>query len=459
MQNPKYPFMNIERVKHIYRPTQERIRDFREVEGKINESEIRRQATRCMNCGIPFCHGKGCPLGNLIPDMNNAVAKGDDRLAWEILSSTSPFPEFTSRICPALCEGSCTEGLDREAVMVRQIEKHIVETAFAEGWVKPAEPEKRNGRKVFIIGSGPSGLAAAHFLNKEGFEVTVLEKNQHPGGLLRYGIPDFKLSKQIVERRIQLLKEAGIRFICGTTAGTDVSAAYLHQRCDALLIANGTPVPRDLTIPGRELSGIHFALELLQGQNRAVSGERPEPPVHAAGKKVLVIGGGDTGSDCVGTAHRQKASEVTQIEIMPRPPETRSASTPWPEWPYLLRTSSSHEEGCIRRWNLASRRFVGQDGHITGVEVVPVEWELSPLGRPLKFHEIPEGKPEIIEADLVLLAMGFLRRDRAAVLASFGLEDTPSVFLAGDAANGPSLVVRAIVDGMKAAEQIRRFLS
>ena len=459
MKQTNYPFMRIERLHHIYRPVKERIRDFDEVEGQIGEEEVRRQSSRCMNCGIPFCHGKGCPLGNLIPDMNAAVHQGDDHLAWEILSSTSPFPEFTSRICPALCEGSCTEGLDQEPVMVRQIEKRIVETAFSEGWIQPAKPEKRNGGKISIIGSGPSGLAAAQTLNQAGFEVTVWEKNQYPGGLLRYGIPDFKLAKRVVERRIRLMEEAGIRFMCGTAAGTDVSAAYLHKRCDALLIANGTPVPRDLPIPGRELAGIHFALELLQSQNRVCSGEQSKPAVHAAGKKVLVIGGGDTGSDCVGTANRQGALCVTQIEIMPRPPETRSPSTPWPEWPYQLRTSSSHEEGCVRRWNLASKRFLGRNGRIAGVEVVPVEWEFSPSGSPRKFHEIPGAENEVLEADLVLLAMGFLRRDRSTVLADFGLPDDPNIFIAGDAANGPSLVVRAIADGMKAAEQIKRFFS
>ncbi len=451
-------FMNIERIAHVYRPVAERVRDFNEVETPLTEQQLAEQSARCMGCGIPFCHGMGCPLGNLIPDFNEAVHKGDWKQAWDLLSATSSFPEFTSRICPALCEGSCTGGLNLEPVMIRQIEKAIVETAFANGWVKPAVPAKRTGKKVIIAGAGPAGLAAAVLLNQAGHSVTIYEKNKFPGGLLRYGIPDFKLNKEIIERRMRILEESGIEFVLGTEVGTDVSAEYLRKRCDALLITCGTPVPRDLKIPGRELKGIHFALEFLQGQNRVNSGELSELPVSAKGKRVLVIGGGDTGSDCVGTANRQGARSVTQIEIMPRPPEKRSESTPWPNWPYLLRTSSSHEEGCVRRWEIQSRKFNGKNGSVASVDIVPVRWTLSPFGRPLKFEELAD-KAETIEADLVLLALGFLKLDRAAMLERLKLADMPEVFIAGDSANGPSLVVRAIADGRNAAAQIDRYLA
>lgn len=451
-------FMNIERIAHVYRPAAERVRDFNEVEAPLTAQQLAEQSARCMGCGIPFCHGTGCPLGNLVPDFNEAVHKGDWKQAWDLLSSTSSFPEFTSRICPALCEGSCTEGLNLEPVMIRQIEKAIVETAFANGWVKTSVPAKRTGKKVIIAGAGPAGLAAAVLLNQAGHSVTVYEKNKFPGGLLRYGIPDFKLNKEIIERRMRILEESGIEFVLGTEIGTDVSAEYLRKRCDALLITCGTPVPRDLKIPGRELKGIHFALEFLQGQNRVNSGELPGLPVSAKGKRVLVIGGGDTGSDCVGTANRQGARSVTQIEIMPRPPEKRSESTPWPNWPYILRTSSSHEEGCVRRWDIQSRKFNGKNGSVESVDIVPVRWTLSPFGKPLKFEELAD-KAETIEADLVLLALGFLKLDRAAMLERLKLADMPEVFIAGDSANGPSLVVRAIVDGRKAAAQIDRYLS
>lgn len=451
-------FMNIERIAHVYRPAAERVRDFNEVEAPLTAQQLAEQSARCMGCGIPFCHGAGCPLGNLVPDFNEAVHKGDWKQAWDLLSSTSSFPEFTSRICPALCEGSCTEGLNLEPVMIRQIEKAIVETAFANGWVTPAVPAKRTGKKVIIAGAGPAGLAAAVLLNQAGHSVTLYEKNKFPGGLLRYGIPDFKLNKEIIERRMRILEESGIEFVLGTEVGADVSAEYLRKRCDALLITCGTPVPRDLKIPGRELKGIHFALEFLQGQNRVNSGELSELPISAKGKRVLVIGGGDTGSDCVGTANRQGARSVTQIEIMPRPPEKRSDSTPWPNWPYMLRTSSSHEEGCVRRWDIQSRKFNGKNGSVASVDIIPVRWTLSPFGKPLKFEELAD-KAETIEADLVLLALGFLKLDRAAMLERLKLADMPEVFIAGDSANGPSLVVRAIVDGRKAAAQIDHYLS
>ncbi len=444
------------RIHDIYRPVAERKRDFREVERILTQDEVREQTERCQKCGIPFCHGAGCPLGNLVPDQNRAVARGDFWLAYELLSANSDFPEFTSRICPALCEAACARQLDEESVMVRQTEKLIIETAFAKGWVVPRPPAKENGKRVAVIGAGPAGLSAAVTLRRRGWTVTVYEREKHIGGLVRYGIPFFKLDKAVIERRRKIMEAEGIKFVTGVDVGTDVTANYLAKANDAVVVAIGTPAARDLKIPGRDLDGIHLALEFLGGQNRALGGEIDENPINANGKRVLVIGGGDTGSDCVGTAIRQGAASVTQIEIMPKPPEERSASTPWPEWPYQLRTSSSHKEGCERRWNLNSLRFTG-DGAVSGVEVETVEWEFSPEGRPLKFAAKPDTK-ETIAADLVLLAMGFtgVPKDNP-VVAQLGLSQTPrtalvpdpqrNIYCVGDCASGASLVVRAIASG------------
>ena len=448
----------MKRIHDIYRPTDERKRDFKEVERMLSPDEARKQTERCQNCGIPFCHGAGCPLGNLVPDQNRAVFAGDLRRAYDLLSANSDFPEFTSRICPALCEASCVRQLDEESVMVRQTEKLIIETAFAKGWVVPRPPVKENGRKVAIIGAGPAGLSAAVTLRRRGWTVTVYEREKDIGGLLRYGIPYFKLDKRIISRRRKILEAEGVRFVTGVNVGVDVTADYLARANHALVIAIGTPAARDLKIPGRELSGIHLALEYLGGQNRALGGEIAENPISAKGKRVLVIGGGDTGSDCVGTAIRQGAASVTQIEIMPKPPEERSSSTPWPEWPYQLRTSSSHKEGCERRWNLKSLRFVSTaESSVSGVEVETVEWEFSPEGRPLRFVA-KAGTKETIAADLVLLAMGFtgVPKDNP-IVAQLGLAETPrtslisdpprNIYCVGDCANGASLVVRAIASG------------
>ena len=436
---------------------EERKADWREVELVLSDSELKEQTSRCMNCGQPFCHAYGCPLGNLVPDQNRAVAQGDWKRAYELLSVNSDFPEFTSRICPALCEASCVHGLDEEAVMIRQSEKRIIETAFANGWVLPRLPEKENGKSVAVIGAGPSGLSAAVTLRRRGWAVTVYEKRANIGGLVRYGIPCFKLDKSIIDRRRKILEAEGIKFVTGTEVGKDVSAEWLARRFDAVVVAIGTPAARDLKIPGRELGGIHLALELLEGQNKFLTGESSEKPIDANGKDVLVIGGGDTGSDCVGTSIRHGAKSVTQIEIMPKPPEGRDASTPWPLWPYMLRTSSSHKEGCQRRWNLNSIRFVGEEGHVTGVEVETVEWEFSKEGRPLRFHSVPNTK-EIIKADLVFLAMGFtgVAPDNP-IIAQLGLSQTPrtalisdparNIFCVGDCASGASLVVRALASG------------
>ena len=447
----------MQRIHDIYRPVEERTRDWREVERPLADGEIREQVARCMNCGQPFCHAYGCPLGNLVPDQNRAAAQGDWRRAWELLSARSDFPEFTSRVCPALCEASCVHNLDAEAVSIRQSEKRIVETAFARGWVAPRPPARENGRRAAVIGAGPAGLSAAVTLRRRGWAVTVYERRAQIGGLLRYGIPCFKLDKALVDRRRALMEAEGVRFVTGVEVGRDVSAAWLARRHDAVVVAIGTPAARDLPIPGRDLAGVHFALELLEGQNRFLAGELPAPPVDAKGRRVLVIGGGDTGSDCVGTARRQGAASVTQIEIMPKPPETRAASTPWPLWPYVLRTSSSHLEGCDRRWSLNSLRFVGEGGRVAGVEVETVEWSFSPDGRPAKFAPVP-GTGETIPADLVLLAMGFTGVPKdGPLVAQLGLAQTPrtalvsdparNLFCVGDCTTGASLVVRAIASG------------
>ena len=462
----------MQRIHDIYRPTNERVNDWREVERALTDEELKEQTSRCMNCGQPFCHAYGCPLGNLVPDQNRAVAQGDWKRAYALLSANSDFPEFTSRICPALCEASCVHGLDEEAVMVRQSEKRIIETAFANGWVVPRPPENENGKSVAVIGAGPAGLSAAVTLRRRGFAVTVYERRKNIGGLLRYGIPCFKLDKALIDRRRKVLEAEGIRFVTDCEVGKDVSADWLKREHDAVVVAIGTPAARDLKIPGRELGGIHLALELLEGQNRFLTGEIAEPPISAKGKKVLVIGGGDTGSDCVGTSIRQGAASVTQIEIMPKPPEERDASTPWPLWPYMLRTSSSHKEGCERRWNLNSLRFVENSANsaspretktVAGVEVETVEWEFTPEGRPAKFHSVPNTK-ELIEADLVFLAMGFTGVPAEnPIVSQLKLAQTPrtaliadparNIFCVGDCASGASLVVRALASG-KAIEGV-----
>ena len=446
----------MERIHDYYRPADERKHDFNEVERLLSTDELRPQVERCLACGVPFCHGYGCPLGNLVPDQNRAVAHGDLRKAYELLSVNSDFPEFTARICPALCESCCAHQLDEESVMVRQSEKLIIETAFAKGWVVPRPPASENGKRAAVIGAGPAGLSAAVTLRRKGWAVTVYEKNHDIGGLLRYGIPCFKLDKSVIDRRRKILEEEGIVFRTDTEVGTDVSAEYLKRTNDAIVIAIGTPAARDLKIPGRELGGIHLALEFLGGQNRFLTGETDSNPISAKGKRVLVIGGGDTGSDCVGTAIRHGAKSVTQIEIMPKPPAARSPSTPWPLWPDELRTSSSHLEGCERRWNLNSLRFLGE-GAVTGVEVETVDWSFTAEGKPIKFTP-QAGSKETIETDLVLLAMGFtgVPTDHP-IVRQLGLKQTPrtalvsdpssGIYCVGDCQSGASLVVRALASG------------
>lgn len=466
-------FLDIPRVASTYRDKEERLKDFAEVEVQPSIDTLKEQARRCMSCGIPFCHGMGCPLKNDIPEINLAVAEGRFEDAWNLLSSTSSFPEFTSRICPALCEGSCTEGLDLEAVTIRQLEHLVTEQAFARGLVKPQVPAHRTGKGVAVIGGGPAGLAVAARLNSYGHSVTVLEANAKAGGLLRYGIPDFKLDKKVIDRRVEIMEKSGIAFKYNTRVGIDVTFDSMKKEFDAMVFAVGTPVYRDLPVEGRELEGIYPALDYLTRQNRLVSNEPYDGiEIDAKGKHVVVIGGGDTGSDCVGTANRQGAASVTQIEIMPMPPEARSESTPWPQWPYLLRTSSSHKEGCSRDWNVATKFFAGEDGKVKELHAVRVEWEFSPEGKPLRFTEVPNSE-FVLKADLVMLALGFVGFDSAKVAERFGFELTErnwvkadatgattldGVFVSGDAVTGPSLVVRCIANGRSVADSVDTYL-
>ena len=444
MGNPK-AFLSVPRQEAGYRPLHDRILDFGEVEQTLNTGERRLQASRCMDCGVPFCHW-ACPLGNRPPEFQDALYKGKWKEAYEILTLTNDFPEFTGRICPALCEKSCVLNLTIDApVTIREDEGAIVEAAFREGYVVPVVPE-RNGKKVAVIGSGPAGLAAANQLNRKGYEVTVFEKLEYPGGLLRFGIPNFKLNKAIIDRRVDVMKAEGIKFV----VNADIDVTKLPEGFDAYAVCTGTPEARDLKIEGRELKGIYFALEMLAQQNRVLAGQTfsKDERVTAKGKKVLVIGGGDTGSDCIGTSIRQGAVSVTQIEIMPKPPVGHNPATPWPQWPQVLRTSSSHKEGCVRRWCLSSTKFIGKDGKVTGVEVEEVEWLPNPEGgRPIMK---PTGKKEVIKADIVLLAMGFLKPQQPQM--------PKNVFVAGDAATGASLVVRCIAGGRKVAAEIDKFL-
>lgn len=444
MGNPR-AFLTVPRKEAGYRPVHDRISDFGEVEQTLNTSDRKLQASRCMDCGVPFCHW-ACPLGNRPPEFQDAIYKGNWEEAYQILTRTNDFPEFTGRICPALCEKSCVLKLSMNApVTIREDEAAVIESAFREGYVQPKQ-YKRNGKKVAVIGSGPAGLAAANQLNKRGYEVTVFEKLEYIGGLLRFGIPNFKLHKPIIDRRVKLMEEEGITF----KVNQDINPAQLPEGFDAYCICTGTPQARDLKIPGRDLKGVYFALDMLAQQNRVLAGQTfsKDERVTAKGKHVLVIGGGDTGSDCIGTSNRQGALSVTQIEIMPKPPVGNNPATPWPQWPVVLKTSSSHEEGCTRRWCLTSNKFIGKDGKLTGVEVEEVEWTPSPDGgRPTMKAT---GKKEVIKADMVLLAMGFLRPEVP--------EHPANVFYAGDAATGASLVVRCIAGGRKAAADIDQFL-
>ena len=440
-------FLEVPRIEAGYRPIHDRIQDFGEVEQTLNTHDRKMQASRCMDCGVPFCHW-ACPLGNKTSEWNDALYKGEWQLAYRLLNSTNDFPEFTGRICPALCEKACVLNLtDHAPTTNRENEAAITEAAWRENYIVPQTYE-RNAKKVAVIGAGPAGLVAANRLNKKGYLVTVFEKNEAPGGLLRYGIPNFKLNKKIIDRRIALLEQEGIVFKYNSPI--DVNA--LPEGFDAYVLSTGTPEARDLKIPGRELKGVHLAFELLSQQNRVLAGMEfsKEERVTAKGKDVLVIGGGDTGSDCIGTSHRQGCKSVTQIEIMPRPIDgPEDPQNPWPNYPRVMKTTSSHEEGCVRRWNINSLEFLGKNGKLTGVKVQPIDWKPNPEGgRPIM---VEAGDPEIIKCEICFLAMGFLKPQHPQL--------PENVFVCGDAQNGASLVVRAMASGRDAAEKIDKFLN
>jgi len=455
-------------------PAQERVKNYNEFVGLYSDEKLNEQSARCMNCGIPFCHS-GCPLGNVIPEFNDAVYKANWEEAFTILSSTNNFPEFTGRICPAPCESACVLGINKPAVAIEEIEKHIIEIAFAKGFVKPYKPVIRTGKKVAVVGSGPAGLAAAAQLNKAGHEVTVFERDDRPGGLLRYGIPDFKLEKTVIERRISVMEQSGIIFKCNTEVGKDIEAKELTKDFDAVLLAGGSTIPRDLPIKGRELKGVYFAMEFLKQQNKRVSNiEVGAEDILATGKDVVVIGGGDTGSDCVGTSNRQGAKSILQFELMFKPADERTVNMPWPTYPMLLKTTTSHEEGCERYWGINTKEFIGdENGDLQQLKIVDVQWEVDALGRPVKFAEV-EGTERVIPCQRVFLAMGFVNPQYQGMLEQLGVKldgrnnvdaiegkfrtNVDKVFAAGDMRRGQSLVVWAISEGRESARKIDQFL-
>jgi glutamate synthase (NADPH/NADH) small chain len=471
MGNPK-AFLTIPRQEAGYRPVNDRIHDYGEVEQTLNNSDRRTQASRCMDCGVPFCHW-ACPIGNKQPEWQDMLYHGRWKDAYYVLEQTCDFPEFTGRICPALCEKSCVLSLSiHEPVTIRENEVAISEMAFREGFIQPVRPV-RNGKKVAVVGSGPAGMTVANQLNRMGFQVTVFEKDERPGGLLRYGIPNFKLGKVIVDRRISLMEAEGIEFKTKIKVGEDVAAKDIVASFDAVCIAIGCEAPRDLPVEGRNLKGVYFAMEFLSQQNRIL--QQMNVPkkdiIPAKDKYVLVIGGGDTGSDCVGTSNRHGAARITQIEIMPKPPVDLNPETPWPMYPHVLKTSSSHEEGCVRRWNLTTNKFIGEKGVLKGVEVEEVEWTQAKDGaRPAMK---PTGKKEILKADLAFLSMGFVNPVQDGLLKELGLQTTarltiatgddgltsyPNVFACGDATSGASLVVRAMASGRTTARAIEKYV-
>jgi glutamate synthase (NADPH/NADH) small chain len=455
-------------------PAAERVKNYNEFVNLYTDEKLNQQSARCMNCGIPFCHS-GCPLGNIIPEFNDAVYRENWEEAYHILSSTNNFPEFTGRICPAPCESACVLGINKPAVAIEEIEKHIIEIAYQKNLVKPTAPLIKSGKKVAVIGSGPAGLAAAAQLVKAGHAVTVYERDDKPGGLLRYGIPDFKLEKTVVERRIEVMEKDGVVFKLNSEVGVNVAADELLRSNDAVVLAGGSTIPRNLMIPGRELKGVHFAMDFLKQQNKRVSSITVDAEdILATGKDVVVIGGGDTGSDCVGTSNRQGAKSIKQFEVMFQPPAQRTQHMPWPTYPMVMKTTSSHEEGADRFWGVNTLEFLGDaEGNLRALKVVDVEWEQDFMGRPVKFNVI-EGSEREIPCQRVFLAMGFLYPQPAGLLAQLGVElderknvkakegvyrtNVSKVFAAGDMRRGQSLVVWAISEGRETARKVDEFL-
>jgi len=463
----------------------ERLKNFREFEERYTDEKLNQQAARCMNCGIPFCH-HGCPLGNIIPEFNDAVYRKDWKEAYEILNSTNNFPEFTGRICPAPCESACVLGINQPAVAIEEIEKHIIEIAFEKGFVKSRRPNMRTEKKIAVVGSGPAGLAAAVQLNHAGHHVTVFERDDAPGGLLRYGIPDFKLEKWVVDRRLKLMEEEGIVFKCNANVGVNISINDLLREYHAIVLAGGSTSPRDLKIPGRELKGVYFAMQFLKQQNKRIASKDPfananiesnifNEDILAIGKNVVVIGGGDTGSDCVGTSNRQGAKSVTQFELLPKPPNDRTQFMPWPTYPMILKTSSSHEEGVARQWAIATKEFIGdENGNLKALKIVDLEWKITEDGKPAQFVEIPASEREI-PCELALLAMGFVHPQHEGMLNELETEldergnvkatdksyqtNISKIFTAGDMRRGQSLVVWAINEGRECASSVCAFLN
>ncbi|HWA97297.1 MAG TPA: glutamate synthase subunit beta [Pirellulales bacterium] len=474
-------FMKFSRRHHDNQPVDERLRHYNEFLKVLPEAELRQQGARCMDCGIPFCH-TGCPLGNIIPDFNDLVYRGQWQEALERLHATNNFPEFTGRVCPAPCEAACVLGINEDPVAIKEIEMSIADRGFDEGWVVPEPPLTRTGKRVAVVGSGPAGLAAAQQLNRAGHDVTVFERADRPGGLLMYGIPDFKLEKSRVWRRIKQIEAEGVSFRTNANVGVNVSTDELRDNYDAMLLCGGSTAPRDLPIPGRQLRGIHFAMEFLPQQNKRNQGDTIDGPdaIFATDKDVIIIGGGDTGSDCTGTSNRHRARSVTQFELLPKPPDLgyfpraseRPGHSPWPYWTIMLRTSSSHEEGCDRHWSVLTKEFrADENGHVASLVTCTIEWYTDPQGRQ-QFREVP-GTEQVWPCQLVLLAMGFLGPEKTGPISDLGLQldprgnvkcdanymsSVPGVFAAGDLRRGQSLVVWAIHEGREAARAVDRYL-
>ena len=477
-------FLEFTRELPAKRSPEERVKDYNEFVERYTEQKLNQQAARCMDCGVPFCHS-GCPLGNIIPEFNDAVYRKNWKEAYDILMLTNNFPEFTGRICPAPCESACVLGINQPAITIEEIEKHIIEIAFDQGLVQPRIPHVRTGKKVAVVGSGPAGLAAAAQLNYAGHNVTVFERDDEPGGLLRYGIPDFKMEKWVIDRRITVMEEEGVVFKCKANVGVNISINDLLREYNAIVLAGGSTIPRDLKVPGRELRGVHYAMQFLKQQNKRVGGKDPlananiESNVYkeeliATGKNVIVIGGGDTGSDCVGTSNRQGAKSVTQFELLPKPPEGRTSNMPWPTYPMVLKTSTSHEEGVNRHWAIATKEFLGdENGNLRALKVVDLEWKLAEDGRPAQFVEVAGSEREM-PCELALLAMGFTHPQHHGLLQELDVEldergnvkateksfqtNIPKIFTAGDMRRGQSLVVWAISEGRECARKVDEHL-